>query len=89
MTSDEFLLRYQKHIVDLRLPFSLDDVLGWIHASDVTPSELSLLDGLFAAMVAKKHETAIRTLKKLSRIPQKSPLIFNNRKSRAAFSMNF
>lgn len=78
MTSEEFLIRYRNYVKDLRLPFSPDDVLGWSLSSDVTPSELNLLDGLFAAMIAKKHETSITTLKKLSRIPQKSPRVFNN-----------
>ena len=78
MTSEEFLTRYQNHVQDLRLPFSPDDLLGWSLSCDVTPSELTLLDGLFSEMVAKKRETTIKTLKKLSRIPQKNPLVFSN-----------
>jgi DNA replication protein DnaC len=60
------------------LPFSPDDFLGWSLTSDVTPTELDILDRLLGAMVAKKNESSISTLKKLSRIPQKNPLLFGN-----------
>ncbi|MFA7130154.1 MAG: ATP-binding protein [Sphaerochaeta sp.] len=78
MTSEEFLIRYEKTVKDLRLPFSPDDFLGWSLTSDVTPTELDILDRLLSAMVAKKNESSIITLKKLSRIPQKNPLLFDN-----------
>ncbi|MFA6907153.1 MAG: ATP-binding protein [Sphaerochaeta sp.] len=78
MTSEEFLIGYEKAVMELRLPFSPDDFLGWSLTSDVTPTELDILDRLLGAMVAKKNASSISTLKKLSRIPQKNPLLFGN-----------
>lgn len=78
MTSEEFLARYNNTAKELRLPFSPEDFLGWSLSSDVTPTELDTLDRLLGAMVAKKNESSINILKKLSRIPQKNPLVFDN-----------
>ena len=78
MTTEDFLLRYERHAAELRLPFSVEDALAWIGTSDASPDELENLDSFLYAMVMKKNETAINTLKKLSRIPQKAPLTFEN-----------
>ena len=78
MTTEDFLLRYERHAAELRLPFSGEDALAWIGTSDASPDELENLDSFLYAMVMKKNETAINTLKKLSRIPQKAPLTFEN-----------
>lgn len=78
MTTEDFLLRYERHAAELRLPFSVEDALAWIGTSDASPDELENLDSFLSAMVSKKNETAINTLKKLSRIPQKAPLTFEN-----------
>ena len=67
MTTEDFLLRYERHAAELRLPFSVEDALAWIGTSDASPDELENLDSFLYAMVMKKNETAINTLKKLSR----------------------
>ncbi|WP_345907099.1 ATP-binding protein [Sphaerochaeta sp. UBA5849] len=78
MTTEDFLLRYGRYVEELHLPLSSEDVLGWIGDSDASTDELETLDSFLSAMVTKKNETAINTLKKLSRIPQKAPLTFGN-----------
>lgn len=78
MNCEDFIIRYEKAARELRLPFSPDDFLGWIVNVNATPAELDLLDTMLTAMIEKKNESSINTLKKLSRIPQKNPLLFEN-----------
>jgi DNA replication protein DnaC len=78
MNCEDFIIRYEETGRELRLPFSPDDFLGWIVNVNATPAELDLLNTMLTAMVEKKNESSINTLKKLSRIPQKNPLLFEN-----------
>lgn len=78
MTAEAFLELYGNYMMELRLPLPPDDMLGWIAQSDVSSCELDRIADLLSSMVSKKNENAVTTLKKLSRIPQKSPLTFDN-----------
>lgn len=78
MTAEEFLDKYGKQATELGLPFGREDMLGWMADSSLSAQELDTLSAFLSAMVRKKDETAVCTLKRLSRIPQKSPLTFGN-----------
>lgn len=78
MTAEEFISMYEGYLCELRFPFSSKDALEWIASSDITAEDLDVLGSFLSAAVRKKNESSIDTLKKLSRIPQKSPLTFAN-----------
>ena len=78
MAAEEFLDKYGKQATELGLPFGREDMLGWMADSSLSAQELDTLSAFLSAMVRKKDETAVCTLKRLSRIPQKSPLTFGN-----------
>ncbi len=78
MTAEAFLELYGNYMMELRLPLPPDDMLGRIAQSDISSCELDRIAELLSSMISKKNENAITTLKKLSRIPQKSPLTFDN-----------
>ena len=78
MAAEAFPELYGNYMMELRLPLPPDDMLGWIAQSDVSSCELDRIADLLSSMVSKKNENAVTTLKKLSRIPQKSPLTFDN-----------
>ena len=78
MTAEAFLELYGNYMMELRLPLPPDDMLGWIAQSDVSSCGLDRIADLLSSMVSKKNENAVTTLKKLPRIPQKSPLTFDN-----------
>ena len=78
MTAEQFIERYNAYARDLRLPLSAVDVAAWIIGSELGSDDLDVADSFLKAMLMKKDETAISTLKKLSRIPQKAPLTFGS-----------
>lgn len=79
MTMDEFLADYEPKAKELRLSFLADDFKEWsVRCGDLTPEALDSIGSYLDAMIEKKNDTAIRTLKKLSRIPQANPLTFEN-----------
>lgn len=78
MIAETFLDLFDSYVSELRLPFGTDDMKAFMLDLPIQPEELDVIQRFLDAMVTKKHETAIRTLKKLSRIPQKSPSTFEN-----------
>ena len=78
MTSVDFLNKYDSIQEALRLPFSADDASCWIKEAEPSPSELDSVSSFLSSMVKRKDDNAVATLKKLSRIPQKRPLTFEN-----------
>ncbi len=78
MIAESFLEQFAQTSAELKLPFDADDMKGHMIECRTQPEELDILHGFLNAMVRKKRATAIATLKRLSRIPQKAPSSFDN-----------
>lgn len=78
MIAETFLEQFAQMSAELKLPFSADDMKSYMIDRSTQLEELDSIHGFLDAMVKKKRATAIATLKKLSRIPQKSPSTFGN-----------
>lgn len=78
MIAETFLEQFSKASTELKLPFNSDDMKGFMIEHSLQQEELACINGFLDAMMRKKRATAIATLKKLSRIPQKTPSTFDN-----------
>ena len=78
MIAESFLEQFAQMSAELKLPFNADDMKSYMIDCPSQPEDLDFIHGFLNAMVRKKRATAIATLKRLSRIPQKSPSTFDN-----------
>ena len=78
MIAESFLEQFAQMSAELKLPFNADDMKSYMIDCPSQPEDLDIIHRFLNAMVRKKRATAIATLKRLSRIPQKSPSTFDN-----------
>ena len=78
MNCSEFMSSYEVQCKELKLPMESGDVASWIAMSDITPANLDVLHSFLTAMQTRKQDQQVKTLKKLSRLPQKKPCRFDS-----------
>lgn len=78
MNCSEFMSSYEVQCKELKLPMESGDVASWIAMNDITPANLDVLHSFLTAMQTRKQDQQVKTLKKLSRLPQKKPCRFDS-----------